>query len=97
MWRRVPRRPTAIEAAAITAGPVRNLTAIANVATEFPHAIILGWRAIKRPISNQIIKNSILISSLLLLCFFFLFSNLTKNQHYDKFLSQVSSYSIPIY
>lgn len=41
-WRRVPRRPTAMEAAAMTAGPVRNLTAIAKVATEFPHAIILG-------------------------------------------------------
>jgi len=31
-----------MEAAAITAGPVRNLIAIANVATEFPHAIIFG-------------------------------------------------------
>lgn len=49
-WRRVSRRPTAMEAAAITAGPVRNLTAMANVATELPQAIILGCRAINRPI-----------------------------------------------
>lgn len=48
-WRRVPRRPTAIEAAAITAGPVRNRTAMAKVATVFPHAMIFGWRAINRP------------------------------------------------
>ena len=45
----LPRKPTAMEAAAITAGPVRNLTAIAKEATEFPQAIILGWRAINRP------------------------------------------------
>lgn len=31
-----------MEVAAITAGPVKNLTAIENVATDFPHAIILG-------------------------------------------------------
>lgn len=42
MWRRFPRKPTAIEAAAMTAGPVRNLTAIAKAAIELPQAIILG-------------------------------------------------------
>lgn len=41
-WRRLPRRPTAMEAAAMTAGPVRNLTAMAKLATVFPQAIILG-------------------------------------------------------
>lgn len=51
-WRSVPRRPTIIEAAAITAGPVRNLTAIAKAATVFPHAIILGWSAMNKPIIN---------------------------------------------
>ncbi|KAL6006902.1 hypothetical protein ACLOJK_032398 [Asimina triloba] len=49
-WRRVPRRPTAMEAAAITAGPVRNRTAMENAATELPHAIIFGWRAINSPV-----------------------------------------------
>jgi len=47
--KRTPRRPTTIEAAAMTAGPVRNLTAIAKAATEFPHAMILGCNAMKRP------------------------------------------------
>lgn len=46
---RTPLNPTAIEAAAITAGPVRNLTAIANVAIEFPHAMILGCNAMNNP------------------------------------------------
>lgn len=46
----VPLRPTAIEAAAMTAGPVRNLTAIAKAAMEFPHAMILGCKAINRPV-----------------------------------------------
>lgn len=45
----MPRKPTAMEAAAMTAGPVRNRTAIANEATEFPHAIILGCSAINKP------------------------------------------------
>ncbi|PKU62740.1 hypothetical protein MA16_Dca028505 [Dendrobium catenatum] len=48
-WSRTPRRPTAMEAAAITAGPARNLTPIAKVATLFPHAIILGCNAINNP------------------------------------------------
>lgn len=47
--KRVPLRPTAMEAAAMTAGPVRNLTAIAKAAMEFPHAMILGCKAINRP------------------------------------------------
>ena len=38
-----------MEAAAMTAGPVRNLTAMANVATEFPHAMILGCKAMNKP------------------------------------------------
>jgi len=37
----------------MTAGPVRNRTAIANEATEFPHAIILGCRAINKPVHMQ--------------------------------------------
>lgn len=51
--KKTPRRPTAMEAAAITAGPVRNLTAIAKAAVEFPHAIILGCNAINRPVLHQ--------------------------------------------
>lgn len=38
-----------MEAAAMTAGPVRNRTAMANVATLFPHAMILGCSAINNP------------------------------------------------
>ena len=57
MWSNLPRKPTAIEAAAITAGPVRNLTAIAKEAIEFPHAIILGWRAMNRPEKCQVFNN----------------------------------------
>lgn len=49
MRKRTPRRPTAMEAAAMTAGPVRNLTAIAKAATEFPHAMILGCNAMNSP------------------------------------------------
>jgi hypothetical protein len=44
-----PRSPTAIEVAAITAGPVKNLTAIANVATLFPQEMIFGCSAMNRP------------------------------------------------
>lgn len=47
-----PLRPTAMEAAAMTAGPVRNLIAMAKVALEFPHAIILGCKAMNKPITN---------------------------------------------
>ena len=58
MWRRVPLRPTAIEAAAMTVGPMRNLTAIANVATEFPQAIIFGCRAINKPFNKTTRKRN---------------------------------------
>lgn len=44
-----PRRPTAIDEAAMTAGPVRNLTAIANMARDLPHGIRLGCKAINNP------------------------------------------------
>lgn len=47
--KRVPRRPTAMEVAAITAGPVKNLTAIENVATDFPQAMIFGCKAMNKP------------------------------------------------
>lgn len=40
--RRSPCSPMMSEATAMMAGPVRNLTAMANVATEFPQAMILG-------------------------------------------------------
>ena len=45
----MPRMPIAIDAAAMTAGPMRNRTAIPKAAMELPHAIILGCNAIKRP------------------------------------------------
>jgi len=41
-----------MEVAAITAGPVKNLTAIANVATLLPQEIIFGWSAMNRPRSH---------------------------------------------
>ena len=49
MCKRTPRRPTAMEATAITAGPVMNLTPIANAAIVLPQAIILGCNAINNP------------------------------------------------
>lgn len=52
--KRLPRRPTTIEAAAMTVGPVRNLTPIENVAIEFPHATILGCNAMNNPIHYKI-------------------------------------------
>lgn len=58
--KRVPLRPTATEAAAMTAGPVRNLTAIEKVATELPHAMILGCKAINKPIIIHV--KSIIVS-----------------------------------
>lgn len=51
--KRTPRRPMAMEAAAMTAGPARNLTAIAKAAVEFPHAIILGCNAMNSPVPKQ--------------------------------------------
>lgn len=53
MCRRTPRSPTVNEAAAMTAGPVMNRTAMAKVATEFPHAIILGCNAMNRPVIHE--------------------------------------------
>lgn len=47
--KRTPLSPTAMEAAAMTAGPVRNLTAIAKAAVELPHAMILGCNAMNNP------------------------------------------------
>lgn len=51
--RRTPLSPTAMEAAAMTAGPVRNLTAMAKAAVEFPHAMTLGCKAMKRPVTHS--------------------------------------------
>jgi hypothetical protein len=53
MCKSVPLIPTAIEAAAMIAGPVRNLTAIEKAAMEFPHAMILGCKAINRPVKTS--------------------------------------------
>ncbi|EEC70565.1 hypothetical protein OsI_01737 [Oryza sativa Indica Group] len=52
-WRSVPRRPTALEMAAMMAGPVRNLTAMANVATLFRHAMIRSCSAMNSPASEE--------------------------------------------
>jgi hypothetical protein len=38
-----------MEVAAITAGPVKNLTAIENVATDFPQAMSFGCKAMNKP------------------------------------------------
>lgn len=54
--KRVPLSPTTMEAAAMTAGPVRNLMAIEKAAMRLPHAIILGCKAMNRPAMNRIIK-----------------------------------------
>ena len=42
-----------MEVVAMTAGPVRNLTTIAKVATKFPHAMILSYKAMNRPRLNM--------------------------------------------
>ena len=47
-----------METAAITVGPVKNLTAIANAATVFPHAIIRGCSAMNNPTREQQLKRS---------------------------------------
>lgn len=52
-----------MEAAAMTAGPVRNLTAMANVATEFPHAMIFGCKAINRPFITKKKKKKKLVAT----------------------------------
>lgn len=49
----MPCRPIATEEAAITAGPVRNLTAMANAAMEFPQAISFGCKAMNIPIYGR--------------------------------------------
>ena len=54
-----PLRPTTIEVAAITVGPVRNLIAIANAAIEFPHAMILGCNAMNSPVTMILGCNAI--------------------------------------
>lgn len=38
-----------MEHAATTAGPIKNLTTIANVASDFPPAIIFGCKAMNKP------------------------------------------------
>lgn len=58
MCKRTPCKPTATEAAAMTAGPATNLTAMAKAAIEFPHAIIRGCNAINKP-ANYTRKMSI--------------------------------------
>lgn len=55
--RRVPRKPMAMEAMAMTAGPVRNLMAMAKAATEFPHAIIFGCSPMKIPFTQTTLVN----------------------------------------
>ena len=49
---RTPRRPTAIEVTAITAGPTRNRTAIENTARDFPQAMIFGCKAMNKPTNH---------------------------------------------
>lgn len=52
MCKSVPRSPTAMEAAAITAGPVKNRTPMAKEATDFPQAMILGCTAMNKPANS---------------------------------------------
>lgn len=47
--RSVPRRPTAADVAAMTAGPKRKRIAMVRAATLFPQAMILGCTAMKSP------------------------------------------------
>jgi hypothetical protein len=53
----VPRRPTAAEATAMTAGPRRKRTAMVTAATELPQAMILGCMAMKSPRLNMAIPS----------------------------------------
>jgi len=48
--------PTANEAAAMTAGPTRNLTPIEKAAMEFPHAMIFGCKAMNKPVKTSMPK-----------------------------------------
>lgn len=52
MCRKTPRTPMVMAVAAITAGPVKNRTAIENAATDFPQAIIFGCKAMNRPMKQ---------------------------------------------
>ena len=60
--RRLPLKPMAMAATAITAGPVRNLMAIAKTATLFPQAMIFGCNAMNKP-NNHI--NTLFIENIL--------------------------------
>lgn len=62
--KRTPLSPTAMEAAAMTAGPVRNLTAIAKAAVELPHAMILGCNAMNNPAHHHTHKKKTQLSQL---------------------------------
>lgn len=75
--KRTPLSPTAMEATAITAGPVRNLTAIEKAAMLFPHAIIFGCKAMNNPAihTHTFIITPPLPCSSPVLCFSFCFSN----------------------
>jgi hypothetical protein len=53
----VPRRPTAAEATAMTAGPKRKRTAMVVAATELPQAMILGCMAMNSPRLNMAIPS----------------------------------------
>ena len=55
MQRSVPRRPTAAEVTAMTAGPKRKRMAMVMAATEFPQAMIFGCMAMKSPVSKRIV------------------------------------------
>ena len=58
--RRSPFKPIAMLATAMTAGPVRNLIAMEKIATLFPHAIILGCKAMNKPSIYQTKKQLII-------------------------------------
>jgi hypothetical protein len=46
-----------MEAAAMTAGPTRNLTAMAYEAREFPQAMIRGCNAMNNPANQNIVQS----------------------------------------
>lgn len=54
-----------MEVAAMTAGPVKNLTAMENVATVFPQAMIFGCKAMNKPTT---FKRNYQISNIRLRC-----------------------------
>jgi hypothetical protein len=55
----VPRRPTATEATAMTAGPARKRTAMVVTATVLPQAMILGCIAMNSPRLNMAIPSPV--------------------------------------